>query len=85
LALLSRNASVDLVITDQAMPDMSGLQLIDALRQRHPGLPVILATGYLELGAESGTVVTRLAKPFDQHELATAISAATAPVSAGAA
>jgi PAS domain S-box-containing protein len=85
LALLSRNASVDLVITDQAMPDMSGLQLIDALRQRHPGLPVILATGYLEFGAESGTVVTRLAKPFDQHELATAISAATAPVSAGAA
>jgi len=85
LALLSQNASVDLVITDQAMPDMSGLQLIDALRQRHPGLPVILATGYLEFGAESGTVVTRLAKPFDQHELATAISAATAPVSAGAA
>ena len=85
LALLSQNASVDLVITDQAMPDMSGLQLIDALRQRHPGLPMILATGYLEVGAESGTVVTRLAKPFDQHELATAISAATAPVSAGAA
>ena len=85
LALLSQNASVDLVITDQAMPDISGLQLIDALRQRHPGLPVILATGYLEFGAESGTVVTRLAKPFGQHELATAISAAMAPVSAGAA
>ena len=36
----------DLVITDQTMPQMSGLQLSAALRAMRPDLPVILATGY---------------------------------------
>jgi PAS domain S-box-containing protein len=78
LTILSQDAFVDLMITDQAMPNMSGLQLIDALRQLHPRLPVILATGFLDFGAESSAVIPRLAKPFGQRELAAAISAATA-------
>jgi len=36
----------DLVITDQTMPQMSGLQLASALHKIRPELPVILATGY---------------------------------------
>ena len=36
----------DLVITDQTMPQMSGVQLAAALRAIRPDLPVILATGY---------------------------------------
>jgi PAS domain S-box-containing protein len=81
LTLLSRDEPVDLLITDQAMPDMSGLQLIDALRHRHSRLPVILATGFLDFGAAPAAVVSRLTKPFDQQELATAISAAMAMTS----
>ncbi len=36
----------DLIITDHAMPQMSGLQLTEAVHALRPSLPVILATGY---------------------------------------
>lgn len=41
-------AEVDLVITDQTMPGMTGLKMIEELRKLKPGLPVILCTGYSE-------------------------------------
>ena len=44
-----RAGDFDLMITDQAMPQMTGTQLIDAARASRPDLPVILATGYAEL------------------------------------
>ena len=69
LALL-RNEEVDLVITDYAMPNTNGLELADAIRRRHPDLPVILATGYAELQATADQEFPRLAKPFLQQDLA---------------
>ncbi|MFH1019937.1 MAG: cache domain-containing protein [Pseudomonadota bacterium] len=36
----------DLLITDQTMPKMSGVQLVQEVRKIRPGLPVILCTGY---------------------------------------
>jgi len=38
----------DLVITDYKMPEMSGLELIIALRAQSPELPIILLSGYVE-------------------------------------
>jgi CheY-like chemotaxis protein len=35
----------DLVVTDLQMPEMDGLELVDALRRSHPDLPIILMTG----------------------------------------
>jgi CheY-like chemotaxis protein len=35
----------DLVLTDLHLPAMSGLELLSALRQMVPGLPVVLVTG----------------------------------------
>jgi PAS domain S-box-containing protein len=67
--------SVDLVITDQAMPGMTGIQLIDALRARWPALPVILATGYAELPHGVSASIGRLSKPFTQRALADALAA----------
>jgi CheY-like chemotaxis protein len=43
LALLARSA-VDLVITDLLMPEINGLQLVAAIREQHPHVPVILMT-----------------------------------------
>jgi PAS domain S-box-containing protein len=62
--------SVDLVITDHAMPQMSGVQLAAALHARRPDLPVVLATGYAELPDGDHSGLPRLAKPFTQAQLA---------------
>jgi PAS domain S-box-containing protein len=46
---LSRDPSrVDVVITDQTMPKMTGLELARRLRSLRPDLPLILYTGYTE-------------------------------------
>ena len=73
-----RESAVDLVITDQAMPGMTGLQLIASIRQDHPGLPVLLATGYVELPPGIDQNLPRLSKPFSTESLASAINAALA-------
>jgi CheY-like chemotaxis protein len=43
-----RSNTVDLVITDQVMPGMTGGQLAEAVDADWPRLPIILATGYAE-------------------------------------
>lgn len=68
----------DLLIVDYAMPNMNGAEVIKAARQRQPGLPVILATGYADM-AEVGTVLgtqSILIKPFDIGTLLRAVSQA---------
>jgi CheY-like chemotaxis protein len=40
----------DLVLTDVQLPGMSGLELLDALRQVAPGLPVAVVTAYAPAG-----------------------------------
>jgi PAS domain S-box-containing protein len=67
--------AIDLVITDQAMPVMTGAQLIESLRVRRPALPVILATGFAELPQGFSTSIGRLSKPFTQRALAEALAA----------
>ena len=67
--------TVQLLLTDQAMPQMTGAQLIGRLRDERPALPVILATGYAEIGIELPASVVRLTKPFGQQALAQAIAA----------
>ena len=67
--------AIDVVITDQAMPVMTGLQLIEILRARRPGLPVILATGFAELPPRLSPSIGRLSKPFTQRALAQALAA----------
>lgn len=45
LELMQDNA-VDLVFSDIVMPGMSGLDLAQQIRERHSGIPVLLASGY---------------------------------------
>ncbi|HSZ73491.1 MAG TPA: PAS domain S-box protein [Rhizomicrobium sp.] len=71
-----RTKNIDLVITDQAMPRMSGVQLIEAIKREWPDMPVILATGYAELPAHTGKNLQKLSKPFLENDLAAAIAKA---------
>ena len=73
LHLLRNEPGVDLLVTDQVMPHTTGADLIKELRKDRPGLPVILATGYGEIPAGLDPMALRLAKPFDQRDLAEAI------------
>jgi signal transduction histidine kinase/ActR/RegA family two-component response regulator len=74
LNLLDSGLKVDVVLTDHAMPAMTGLQLAENIHQRFPGLPIILATGYAELPVDPATLgIARLAKPCTQGEIAAAI------------
>ena len=51
IEVLDRMAEVDLLITDQAMPHMTGLQLTETVHESWPNVPVIIATGYDEMPA----------------------------------
>jgi PAS domain S-box-containing protein len=64
---------VDLVITDHAMPKMTGSELAQALRARRPEVPILLATGYAERTPGVADDLPRLAKPFWQADLQKAI------------
>ena len=65
-----RQNKIDLVITDQAMPRMTGLQLAQTIEKERPGLPVILATGYAELPYGTKIAHPKLSKPFNELQLA---------------
>lgn len=69
---------VGIVISDHAMPRMTGLELANEVRKRWSHLPFILATGYAELAADEGSIQYKLAKPFTQDELRKAIAEAMA-------
>jgi PAS domain S-box-containing protein len=80
LRVLRRSAeAVDLMITDQMMPHMTGVQLIALLKSERAALPVILASGYAELPEDSLTGLVRLSKPFVQADLARALSTSLNP------
>ena len=76
LAAFEEHAEIDLLVTDQAMPGMTGSDLIATLRIRRPDLPIILATGYGETPADVGAAVHRLGKPYSQADLSRALAAA---------
>jgi signal transduction histidine kinase len=76
LAKLASGLVVDVVMTDHAMPGMTGLQLAECIQQKYAGLPIILATGYAELPEPAHLGLLRLAKPCSQYEIAIAIQTA---------
>ena len=67
---------IDLMITDMAMPHMSGAQLAHAVRLLKPDLPIILATGYADRLEGFVTELPRLSKPFTQLHLVEIIAQA---------
>lgn len=74
LEVLGRDSSgIDLLITDQTMPGMTGLELIARVRERYAALPIMLCTGYAQ-GLDEAVVVAAgadslLYKPLDSAKL----------------
>ena len=65
--------SFDLLIADIKMPGMSGLELLERVREKTPELEVIIVTGYGSIGsaieAMKKGAIEYLTKPFDLDEL----------------
>lgn len=69
----------DLVVTDLAMPRMSGWELAEAIRQRSPTMPIVLITGLIDSEVmrradERGLPV--VPKPFREEMLKTVVTKA---------
>ncbi|TWA79257.1 HAMP domain-containing protein [Azospirillum brasilense] len=80
LDAFARDPEVDLVLTDYAMPGMTGLELVRELRVRRPGLPVLMVTGYAEIQRASALDgLPILQKPYQADELVARIRAALPP------
>jgi CheY-like chemotaxis protein len=70
-------AAFDLVLTDQAMPEMNGIELASQIAQIRPDIPIILCTGYdptasygTDANGQIADYITELAiKPLERHEL----------------
>jgi two-component system, cell cycle sensor histidine kinase and response regulator CckA len=72
LAIAHKQHEIDLLLTDLAMPGLTGLQLSAKMRKFKPGLPVVCTSGYApndRLDAWDGRNIALLRKPFSPHEL----------------
>lgn len=76
-AFAIRPAHFDVVVTDQTMPGMTGMELLARIRRVRPEIPVILCTGYSEMldedSAKQMGVDVFLSKPIPIRGLVTAI------------
>jgi signal transduction histidine kinase len=74
LQILHAGASIDVVITDHAMPGMTGAELATRVRGNWPGLPIVIATGYADLPDYVASDIPRLLKPYHQKDLASLLN-----------
>lgn len=71
----AKSGSFDLIVTDLNMPNMNGLEMIEALRQSpaHTGIPIIFLTtesdAEMKSRAKSAGATGWVTKPFDPENL----------------
>ncbi len=75
-----RLAKCDLLITDVSMPEMDGIELLKAVKQLNPHLPVLLITGYgeipLAVKAVKAGAFDFIEKPLDEETFLPMVQAA---------
>ncbi len=73
-------SEVDLVITDIILPQMDGFQILDAVRQKNPDIPVIIMTGQGDAETVRKAMLRGadeyITKPFKREELSMVIERA---------
>ena len=73
LELLDRT-DAQLVVSDQRMPEMSGVDLLSSVRERHPDIVRMMLTGYTEMNIaveaiNRGEIYRLITKPWNDDEL----------------
>ncbi len=74
LALLDREGAVSVVISDQRMPEMTGVELLAKVFERHPATVRIILTGFADMDAiissiNDGHVYAYITKPWETDDL----------------
>jgi PAS domain S-box-containing protein len=67
-----------LVVSDVVMAGMDGIDLAEAIRRRHPDMPIVLVTGYSRVPDSVGREFVLLRKPYQLDDLSRAAAAAIA-------
>jgi CheY-like chemotaxis protein len=84
IAVLERDPDVDLVLTDLAMPDMDGFELIEVMRAHEEwrDLPVVIASGSVDVAsvkkATTLGITQYLVKPIQRAQLEKVLALAVA-------
>ncbi len=71
---LLANHPCEVVVTDQRMPEMSGVDLLSGVRERHPDIVRMMLTGYTEMtiavdAINRGEIFRLITKPWNDEEL----------------
>ncbi len=72
---------INVIITDQRMPGVTGIEFLESILDEYPDPPRILLTGYADINAvidaiNKGSVYKYVQKPWDDDELRTTINSA---------
>jgi two-component system OmpR family response regulator len=80
VAALAASFTPDVAVVDLNLPDTDGFDVVRRLRERHPGLPVVITTAYASMAPVVESMGLGrggcLVKPFGFDELGTCIDAA---------
>lgn len=75
---LLKDKDIHVIITDQRMPEVTGVEFLESIGDKHPDPMKILITGYSDIQAvidsiNKGQVYKYITKPWNEHELRMAI------------
>ncbi len=88
LTVLSKNAEIDVIITDQRMPAMTGVEFLHESLKTHPNSVRILMTGYTDIDSiiaavNDGHIFRYITKPWDSLDLLNSVEHAMKHYSQG--
>jgi len=74
LAVLQRDSTIEILLTDLGLPGMNGRELVEQARKLKPDLKVIIASGYSTEADDAPKDAVYLTKPFDLAQLRRALA-----------
>lgn len=81
MEVLDANPDIHIIITDQRMPEMTGVEFLSAIRDKHTEPIRILLTGYTDFSAlveaiNKGQIYRYLQKPWNEDEIKVVVNQA---------
>jgi len=79
--ILEKNPHIEVIITDQRMPNMTGVEFLESIIEKHPDPIRMLLTGYTDYSAlidavNKGKIFHYMSKPWIEEEIVKAVEVA---------